>query len=82
MEESLPQLSAGAIKTYLALTMLKAAVKEHPTQEEIAAYMNSSSRSVLTYLHQLEAAGYIRRRRIGSGRKTDYMLLIEPEYGA
>lgn len=82
MVDSLPYITGGAIKTYLALSMLKAASNRYPTQADIASYMNASTRSVLTYLNELEQAGYIRRRRIGAGMKTDYMLLITPEYAA
>ncbi len=80
--ESIPHLTGGAIKTYLSLTMLKAAVKSHPTQQNIATYMNASPRSVGTYLKELEQAGYIKKRRVGAGRKTDYVLLTEKVYGA
>ena len=80
--ESIPHLSGAAIKTYLSLAMLKAASKQYPTQEDIATYMNASPRSVLKYLKELEQAGYIIKRRIGSGMKTDYVLLTEPIYGA
>jgi DNA-binding MarR family transcriptional regulator len=82
MVDSLPHISGGAIKTYLALSMLKAASTHYPTQSDIASYMNASARSVLTYLNELERAGYIRRRRIGAGRRTDYMLLTTPAYAA
>jgi Mn-dependent DtxR family transcriptional regulator len=57
-------------------------VKRYPTQEDIAAYMNASPRSVLKYLHELEMVGYIKKRRLGAGMKTDYVLLTEPTYGA
>lgn len=80
--ESFPQLSGGAIKTYLAVAMLQAAVKSYPTQEDIAAYMNASPRSVLTYLKELDQAGYVTKRRIGAGRKTDYVLLTDQTHGA
>ena len=80
--ESIPHVTGGAIKTYLSLSMLKAATKPHPTQEDIATYMNASPRSVLTYLNELERAGYIIRRRIGAGRKMDYVLLTEKDHGA
>jgi hypothetical protein len=80
--ESLPHLSAGAIKTYLALATLKAAVTDYPTQDQIAAYMSASSRSVQTYLKELAAAGYVEKRPMGAGRKTDYMLVAEQRYGA
>lgn len=80
--ESIPHLSGAAIKTYLSLVLLKAAVKRYPTQEDIAAYMNASPRSVLKYLYELETAGYITKRRIGAGMKTDYVLITEPIYGA
>jgi DNA-binding MarR family transcriptional regulator len=82
MVEALPSISAGAIKTYLALSTLKAAAITYPTQGDIASYMNASVRSVLTYLNELERAGYIERRRIGAGRRTDYMLLTTPDYAA
>jgi Mn-dependent DtxR family transcriptional regulator len=80
--ESIPQLSGAAIKTYLALVLVKAAVKRYPTQEDLAAYMNASPRSVFKYLYELEKAGYIVKRRVGAGMKTDYVLLTEPTYGA
>ena len=80
--ESLPRLTGGAIKTYLSLSMLKAAVNPYPTQEDIASHMNASPRSVLTYLKELERAGYIKKHRIGAGRKTDYVLLTKMDYGA
>jgi DNA-binding MarR family transcriptional regulator len=77
----LPHLTGGAIKTYLTLSTLKAATITHPTQEDIASHMNASPRSVLTYLKELERAGYIEKRRIGAGRKTDYVLVPETRYG-
>jgi DNA-binding MarR family transcriptional regulator len=79
--KSIPNLSGAAIKTYIALVVLKAAVKQYPSQDDIAAYMNASPRSVLKYLRELERAGYIRKRRIGAGMKTDYVLLTAPVYG-
>lgn len=82
MVESIPHLTGGAIKTYLSLSMLKAAVNPHPTQEDIALYMNASPRSVGTYLKELERAGYIKKNRIGAGRKTDYVLVTEKQHGA
>jgi len=80
--KSLPHLTGGAIKTYLSLSMLKAAVKKYPTQEDIASYMNASPRNVLTYLKELERAGYIRKHRMGAGRKMDYVLVTEIDHGA
>ncbi len=75
-------LSPGAVKTYLALVWLKAMRKPHPTQPEIADHMRASQRSVLTYLKELESEGYIEKKRIGSGRRTDYVLLSDLAYGA
>ncbi len=73
-------ISPGAIKTYLCLSWLKARKKPYPTQPDIAAHMNASQRSVVTYLSELEQAGYIEKRRIGSGRRIDYVLLTKPVY--
>ncbi len=75
--ERIHELSPGALKAYLALAWLQAVKKPHPTQPEIATYMNSSERSVVTYLKELEQGGYITKTRIGSGRRTDYVLLNE-----
>lgn len=80
--KSIPRLTGGAIKTYLSFSMLKAAVNAYPTQEDIAAYMNASPRSVSTYLKELKRAGYIMKHRIGAGRKTDYVLLTNTKYGS
>jgi Mn-dependent DtxR family transcriptional regulator len=80
--ESIAQLSGGAVKTYMAIAMLKAVVKQYPTQEDIASYMNASQRSVRTYLHELERSGHVIKRRIGAGKKTDYVLVTKPIYGA
>lgn len=80
--ERIHVLSPGAIKTYLALVWLKAVRKPYPTQPEIAAHMNASERSVVTYLKELEREGYIQKKRIGSGRRTDYVLLNELAYGS
>jgi DNA-binding MarR family transcriptional regulator len=79
--ERIHNLSPGAIKTYLTLAWLKAVQKPHPTQPEIAAHMNASERSVGTYLKELEQEGYIQKKRIGSGRRTDYVLLSELAHG-
>lgn len=73
-------ISPGAIKTYLCLSWLKVNKKRYPTQPDIAAHMNASQRSVVTYLNELEQAGHIEKRRIGSGRKIDYVLLNKPVY--
>jgi DNA-binding MarR family transcriptional regulator len=73
-------ISPGAIKTYLCLSRIKASKKPYPTQPDIAQYMNASQRSVVTYLNELEQAGHIEKRRIGSGRKIDYVLLSKPVY--
>ena len=80
--ERIQELSPGATKAYLALAWLKATRKPHPTQPEIAAHMNASSRSVLTYLKELEVAGHLRKRKLSGGRRTDYILLTELAYGA
>lgn len=79
--ERIHELSAGATKTYLALVWLKAAKTEHPTQPQIASHMNATTRSVSTYLKELERAGYLRKRSLGNGRRTDYILLTEFTYG-
>ena len=79
--ERFRELSPGATKAYLALAWLKATKKPHPTQPEIAAQMNASPRSVVTYLKELEDAGYLYKRRLHSGRRTDYVLLTELTYG-
>jgi Mn-dependent DtxR family transcriptional regulator len=80
--ERIHELSPGATKAYLALAWLKTNKKPHPTQPEIAAYMNASSRSVTTYLKELEESGYLHKRPLGNGRKTEYVLLTEFTYGA
>jgi DNA-binding MarR family transcriptional regulator len=80
--ERIHVLSPGAIKTYLALAWLKAVQKPHPTQPEIAAYMNASQRSVFKYLNELEREGYIERKPIGSGRRTDYVLVTDLAHGS
>lgn len=80
--ESLPYLTGGALKTYVALSTIKATRKQYPTQDDLAEHMNVSQRSVLTYLKELEREGYIEKRRIGSGRRTDYALVSTPTYGA
>jgi DNA-binding MarR family transcriptional regulator len=79
--DQLPHLTGGAIKTYLALSRLKSTTTPKPTQEDIANHMNACPRSVLTYLKELEREGYIEKRRIGSGRRTDYVLLTSMSYG-
>ncbi len=73
--DRLSQLSPGATKTYLTLVWLKTTRTPHPTQPQIANHMNASERSVITYLKELEEGGYIEKRKIGSGRRTDYALL-------
>ena len=76
-------LSPGAVKAYLCLSWLKATNKSKlPNQRLIAKEMNASQKSVMTYLAELERAGYIQKKRIGSGRKLDYVLLNELTYGA
>ena len=80
--EQLPYLTSGALKTYVALSSIKATHNQYPTQDDLATHMNVSSRSVLTYLKELERAGYIEKRRFGSGRRTDYVLISEHAYGA
>ncbi len=72
--DRLSQLSPGATKTYLALVWLKATSTSLPTQPQIALCINTSERSVVTYLKELEEGGYIEKRRVGSGRRTDYAL--------
>ncbi|MCP4404913.1 MAG: hypothetical protein GY801_47380 [bacterium] len=62
------------------MSWIKASKKSYPTQPDIAQYMKASQRSVVTYLNELEQAGYIEKRRIGSGRKIDYVLLSKPVY--
>lgn len=76
----LADMSPGAVKTYLCLSWLKVNKKPHPTQPDIAAQMKASQRSVVTYLNELEQIGYIEKRKIGSGRKVDYVLLNKPIY--
>ena len=73
-------ISPGAIKTYLCLSWLKVSKNPYPTQPDIAAHMRASQRSVVTYLSELEQAGDIKKKRIGSGRKIDYVLLGKPIY--
>ena len=80
--ERIQDLSPGATKTYLALAWLKAHKPGYPTQPEIAARMNASPRSVVTYLKELEEAGYLHKRRLGEGMRTDYVLLTELAYDA
>lgn len=75
-------LSPGAIKVYICLYCLKATKMRHPSTRVIAGYMNASQKSVITYLAELERAGYIEKKRIGSGRRLDYVLLNEPAYAA
>lgn len=76
-------LSPGAVKTYLCLSWLKASKKTSlPNQRLIAEQMNASQKSVMTYLAELEREGYIEKKRIGSGRKLDYVVLGELSYGA
>jgi len=43
--------------------------------------MNVSPRSVRTYLKELERAGYVEKRPLGSGRRTDYALRNHLAYG-
>jgi DNA-binding MarR family transcriptional regulator len=78
--EHINNLSAGATKTYLALSWLKAARRQFSTQHDIATHMNVCLRSVGRYLDELETAGYLERRRHGSGRRTEYVLLNKIEY--
>ena len=80
--DRLPYLSSGAIKTYVALSVAKGNDNPHPTQDDLAEQMNVSQRSVVTYLKELERAGYIEKRRIGAGRRTDYALITTQGYGA
>ena len=80
--ERIQELSPGATKAYLALLWLKTTKTPHPTQPEIATHMHASSRSVATYLKELEEFGYLRKRPMGGGRRTDYVLLTEVVYGA
>jgi hypothetical protein len=75
--DRLSQLSAGATKTYLSLVWLKATQTPYPTQPDIANHINASERSVITYLKELEEAGYIEKRKIGGGRRTDYMIIYK-----
>lgn len=79
--ERFQDLSPGATKAYLAIAWLKATNKPHPTQPEIAAQMKASERSVVTYLKELEKTGYLYKRRLNAGRRTDYVLLTEMSYG-
>ena len=79
--DRLPDLTSGALKTYVALSLLKSTDKEYPTQTDIAVKMNVSARSVRTYLNELEQAGYVERRRLGAGRRTDYALRNDLAYG-
>jgi DNA-binding MarR family transcriptional regulator len=73
-------LTGGAVKTYLALQTLRR-VNTCPSHSELARYMNTSKRSVATYLQELENRGYIQKKSLGAGRKTEYVLLKEPAYG-
>ena len=79
--ERIHDLSPGATKTYLTLAWLKMTKQGYPTQPEIAAHMNASRRSVVTYLKELEGVGYLQKRRLGLGRRTEYVLLTELTYG-
>jgi len=81
--ERIQDLSPGAIKAYLALAWLKAHTGSTLTQTQIAAQMSVSERSVVTYLKELERAGYLQKRRVecGRGRNTEYVLLTELAYG-
>jgi DNA-binding MarR family transcriptional regulator len=79
--ERIHELSPGALKAYLALAWIKAERMPYPTQLDIANHMNASYRSVVTYLKELEDAGYITKQRIGAGRKTDYVLVSHYTYG-
>jgi DNA-binding MarR family transcriptional regulator len=79
--ERIHELSPGATTAYVALAWLKLTGTQYPTQPQIAAHMNATSRSVVTYLKELEQAGYLRKRRLGNGRRTDYILLAEVTYG-
>ncbi|MCU7866455.1 MAG: helix-turn-helix domain-containing protein [Candidatus Thiodiazotropha sp. (ex Lucinoma borealis)] len=79
--DRIPNITPGAVKTYLCLSWLKATEKQLPTQPDIATHMNASQRSVVRYLQELERAGYIKKRRIGSGRRTDYVLVTKHVYG-
>ena len=76
----LSDISPGAIKTYLCLSWLKLNKKRFPTQPDIAKQMKVSPRSVFTYLNELERIGYIKKKKIGSGRQIDYVLLSKPAY--
>ena len=78
--EHICDLSAGATKTYLALSWLKAKRRTCLTQPEIATHMNVCLRSVGRYLDELETAGYMEKRRYGSGRRTEYVLLNQLEH--
>ncbi len=80
--DRIPDITPGAVKTYLCLSWLKSTKKQLPTQPDIATHMNASQRSVVRYLQELERAGYIEKRRIGSGRRTDYVLVTDHAYGA
>lgn len=72
--DRLAQLSPGATKTYLSLIWLKATQTPYPTQPEIANHVRLSERSIITYLKELEEEGYIEKRKIGSGRRMDYVV--------
>lgn len=78
--EHINNLSAGATKTYLALSWLKAGRRKFPTQPDIATHMNVCLRSVGRYLDELETAGYLEKRRYGSGRRTEYVVLNKIEH--
>ena len=80
--DRISELSAGAVKTYLCLSWLKTTGTPYPAQRAIAKYMNVSHRSVISYLAELERAGYIEKRQLGSGRRLEYVLLSAPHYGA
>lgn len=80
--DHLPRLSGGAIKTYLALSLIKTTAKRYPTLIDLSEYMNVSEKTVLRHMDELMACGHLRKERLAvGGRRVDYVLLHEPTYG-
>ena len=83
----MPYVAGAALLLMLGGTVVRRVMvrridPEGDPNARLAAYMNASERSVVTYLKELEAAGYIEKKRIGAGRRTDYVLVTEHRYGA
>ena len=75
------ELSPGAVKAYLCLWWMKDIEHyRYPSQNAVAEQMRASQKSVMNYLRELERAGYIEKKRVGSGRRLDYVLLSKPAY--